>query len=328
MARKNFKKYWVGFDLGGTKMLATVFDHQFKPVARSRRKTKGAEGAIAGIDRMMKTIDDALGEAGIQRTQLAGIGVGIPGPLDLDRGIVIECANLGWKNIPLQQQVARRYKCPVALANDVDAGTFGEFSFGAGKGGRCVLGVFPGTGIGGGLVYEGRIFRGKRASCLEFGHMMVDPRGRLCGCGRRGCLETVASRLAISADVAMAAYRGECPHIMKTAGTNLSEIRSSLLAEAIKAGDKVTEKIVRNAANRIGEAAANTCNLLAPDIIILGGGMVEALSGIFLQEVREVVDRRVMDSFRKTIRIKVASLGDDATALGAAALVAQKVHGS
>jgi len=324
MGDDNAKKIWLGFDLGGTKMLATVFDHKFKPLGRKRRKTKGAEGVAAGLERVIKTIDEALEEAKISPSQLSGIGVGLPGPLDLDKGIIIESSNLGWKNVKLQQLLVEKYKCPAVLANDVDAGTFGEYRFGAGKNGRCVLGVFPGTGIGGGLVYEGKIFRGKTTSCMEIGHMMVEPKGRLCGCGKRGCLETVASRLAIAAEVAMAAYRGETPVIFESAGTNLADVRSSLLADAVKSGDKVVEKIVRNAAKRIGDAVANVSNLLAPDIVVLGGGLVEALKDIFLDEVRDTVSKKVMDSFSKQIEVTVATLGDDAAVMGAAALIADK----
>jgi len=319
------KKMWLGFDLGGTKMLATVFDEKFRPQGRKRRKTKGAEGAEGGIERIIKTIDEALEEAKATPSQLAGIGVGCPGPLDLDKGVIIESPNLGWKNVKLAQTLTDHYKCPVAIGNDVDVGVFGEYRFGAGKSGRCVLGIFPGTGIGGGLVYEGAIFRGKTVSCMEIGHMVVEPRGRLCGCGKRGCLETVASRLAIAAEVAMASFRGETKVIFEAAGTDLSDIRSSLLADAVKAGDKVVERIIRNAAKRIGEATANACNLLAPDIIVLGGGLVEALSGIFVEEVKDAVKDKVMDSFAGSISVKVAELGDDAGVMGAAALVADKV---
>jgi len=327
MGDENTKKIWLGFDLGGTKMLATVFDHKFKPLGRKRRKTKGAEGVAAGLERVIRTIDEALEESKIDASQLSGIGVGLPGPLDLDKGIIIESSNLGWKNVKLQQMLTDKYKCPAILANDVDAGTFGEYRFGAGKSGRCVLGVFPGTGIGGGLVYEGKIFRGKTTSCMEIGHMIVEPKGRLCGCGKRGCLETVASRLAIAAEVAMAAYRGETPVIFEAAGTNLADVRSSLLADAVKSGDKVVEKIVRNAAKRIGDAVANVSNLLAPDIVVLGGGLVEALKDIFLDEVRDTVAKKVMDSFSKQVEVTVATLGDDAAVMGAAALIADKVEG-
>lgn len=325
MSDNKDKDVWIGFDLGGTKMLATVFDEKFRPIGRKRRKTKGSDGATAGMDRLMRTIDEAMEEAHVDPGRLAGIGVGLPGPLDLDKGIIIESANLGWKNVKIRQMLEDRYDCPAAIGNDVDVGTLGEYRFGAGKGGRCVLGIFPGTGIGGGLIYEGKVFRGKTTSCMEFGHMMVDPRGRMCGCGRRGCLETVASRLAIAAEIAMAAYRGEAPTVLEAAGTDLSDIRSSVIADAIKGGEKVVEKIVRNAAQRIGEAAANVCNLVAPDMVVLGGGLVEALPDIFLDEVRSMISKRVMDSFVASIAVKVASLGDDAAVMGAAALIADQV---
>jgi glucokinase len=325
MADEQSKKVWVGFDLGGTKMLAAVYDEKFRALGRKRRKTKGAEGAAAGLERIGRTIDEALADAKVTPDRVGGIGIGLPGPLDLDRGIIIESPNLGWKNVKLQQWLVDRYHCPVALGNDVDVGTFGEYRFGAGKGGRCVLGVFPGTGIGGGLIYEGRIFRGKTTSCMEIGHMMVDPRGRMCGCGRRGCLETVASRLAIASEIAVAAYRGETPLVFEAAGTNLADIRSSLIADAIKAGDQVVDRIVRNAAKRIGEAVANAANLVAPDVVVLGGGLVEALSDLFVSEVRDVVSKKVMSSFAGGIAVQAAQLGDDAAVMGAAALIADQV---
>lgn len=326
MADDKARKAWVGFDLGGTKMLATVFDEKFRALGRRRRKTKGSEGASAGLERIFRTIDEALEEAKITPAELLGIGMGIPGPLDLDKGVVIESPNLGWKNFKLRQALEDKYKCPAALANDVDAGVFGEYRFGSGRGGRCVLGIFPGTGIGGGMVYEGQIYRGKTTSCLEIGHMVVEPKGRMCGCGRRGCLETVASRLAIAAEVAMASYRGETTTIMEAAGTDLADIRSSVLADAIKGGDKVVEKIVRNAARRLGDAAANACNLLAPDIVVLGGGLVEALPQLYLDEVHDVISKKVMTSLVTSITVTTASLGDDAGVLGSAALIAEQVN--
>ena len=317
------KNRFIGFDLGGTKMLAVVFDGKFNPLGQARKKTKGAEGAEAGMDRIIATIEEALVEAKVDREELAGIGMGIPGPLDLDAGVLLESPNLGWKDLPLRAGLEKKFKCPVAVANDVDAGTFGEFKFGAGRKGRCVLGVFPGTGIGGACVYEGRILRGSRFSCMEIGHMHVQTNGRLCGCGRRGCLETVASRLAISAEVAMAAYRGEAPWLLKTAGTDLKEIRSGVLAEAIKAGDTVVEKIVRNAAKHIGIAVANAVNLLAPDIVVLGGGLVEAMPKLFTGEVEDAVQKRAMATLAKSVKVVEAELGDNAGALGAAALAAE-----
>lgn len=319
----NGKKHWIGFDLGGTKMYCVLFDHKFSAVASVRKKTKSEEGVDGGITRMMNMMDQVMDEAHLERDDLGGIGAGCPGPLDLDRGIVLEAPNLGWRDVPLKDIFRKKFKCPVAVANDVDAGTYGEYRFGAAQKARCAVGIFPGTGIGGGCVYDGRLLRGRTGSCMEIGHMLVQPDGRLCGCGRRGCLETVASRLAIAADCAMAAYRGEAPHLLELAGTDVAKIRSGALADAIKAGDKAVEKIVRGAARQLGVATANVVNLLAPDVVVLGGGLVEALKGLYLDEVRDTVARRAMASFAKTVNIVAAKLDDDAAVMGAAALAAE-----
>lgn len=322
----NKQKCWIGFDLGGTKMLAEVYDAEFEPLARRRRKTKGFEGAKAGIERIVETIQQSLEEAGVDAKCLGGIGIGCPGSIDLDKGTILEAANLGWKGVKLRDSLESVFGCPVVVINDVDAGVYGEYRFGAGKNARCVVGVFPGTGIGGGCVYEGKIFRGKQFSCLELGHMQVIAGGgRLCGCGRYGCLETEASRLAIAAEAAKAAYRGEAPHLMKIAGTNLAEIRSGQLAEAVREGDKAVEQIVARAAGYLGAAVGDIANLLLPDIVVLGGGLVEAMPDLITKAVEQAAFARMMPSFTKSVKIVPAKLGDDAAIRGAAAWVARQV---
>ena len=312
------KRHWIGFDLGGTKMMAAVFNSDFRLLGRKRRKTKGNEGAKAGMDRIQETILDAVDEAGIEVKEISGIGVGCPGNIDLEKGIIVDSANLGWENVHIQGILERAFDVPVTIVNDVDAGVYGEYRFGAGKNARCLLGVFPGTGIGGGCVYEGEILRGKNISCFEIGHVQVDPQGLPCGCGRRGCLETEASRLAISAAAAMAAFRGEAPHLAKAAGTDLGNIRSGVLAEAIKAGDKVVEEIVERAAELIGQVIGDVVNLLVPDVIVLGGGLVEAMPELIVEGVEEGAKRRVVPPFAKAYKIVAGKLGDDAVVRGAA----------
>lgn len=312
-------RVWVGFDLGGTKMNAVLFDRKFEAVARRKKKTRGAEGATAGVERIRASIEKLLEEGGSNPSKLGGIGVGCPGPLDLDEGIILAAPNLGWKDVPLKKILEKEFGCPVSICNDVDAGVYGEYRFGAAVGGRTVLGVFPGTGIGGGMVYEGRIFRGKKSSCLEIGHMPVVMDGAVCGCGRRGCLETVASRLALSAEIAKAAYRGQAPHLLRVAGTDLANIRSGTIQEAIEAGDEVVEEIMRDGAKHLGTALAGTVNLLAPDIIVLGGGLIEAMPKLYLDEVAKSLAKHVMPAYLKTYELKVAKLGDDAGSMGAAA---------
>ena len=319
MGKSTTGKCWIGFDLGGTKMLAEVFDSEDRVTGKNRRKTRGNGEGEKPMDRIVGTIDAALSDAGRSREDLAGIGMGVPGPLDIEKGILLESFNLGWDALPLKATLEKVFKCPVSVANDVDAGVYGEYRFGAAAGARCAVGLFPGTGVGGGCVYEGRILRGQRHSCFEIGHCQVMPDGPLCGCGQRGCLEAVASRLAVSSAVAAAAFRGEAPHLLAAQGTDLSRIRSKALATAIAEGDRAVELIVRDAARWLGVGVATAVSLVAPDIVVLGGGMVEAMPEIFLEETRRSARARVMETLRPSFKVCIARLGDSAATLGAAA---------
>lgn len=312
-------EYWVGFDLGGTKMLSVVYDDDLQQLARARKRTKGHEGAEAGLQRIINTIRQSLESIDLDPRKLAGIGVGCPGPIDMDAGVILDAPNLGWSRVEIKAALEDAFSCPAVISNDVDAGVFGEYSRGAAQGARCALGLFPGTGIGGGCVYEGRIYRGKSLTCMEVGHIQVAPDGPLCGCGQIGCLEAVASRLAISAAAAQAAYRGQAPHLMRAAGTNLDNIRSGALSEAIRAGDRVVEQIVVRAAEHIGTAVAGLVHVLAPDVIVLGGGLVEAMPELIVGRVTATARQRVMPAMAESFQVVAAQLGDDAAALGAAA---------
>lgn len=316
------EKYWVGFDLGGTKMLAAVFDSKFRKVAQERKKTKGNEGVDAGLKRVVQTIKEALDKAGIKPDQLGGVGAGCPGPLDLDAGVILHAPNLGWDDVPVKATLQKAFGCPAVIANDVDAGTYGEYRFGAAKGARCVLGVFPGTGIGGACIYDGRILRGKKGSCMEIGHFPIDPLGPVAAPGRYGSLESMTSRLAISAQAAQAVYRGQAPVLQRLAGTKLDDIKSGALAESIREGDVVIEEIVRHAARLLGRTVAGVVNLLAPDVLVLGGGLVEAMPDIYVKEVRKTIDREALQAYAAAVHVVAAKLGDDAGVLGAAALAA------
>jgi len=326
MKASSKNRYWLGFDLGGTKMMATVFDKDFNIVAYRRKKTKDGKGSKGVLPRIVETIEEALQAGHLDHKHLSAIGIGSPGWLDLDRGVVLLAPNLGLRNVPLKKELTKDFGCPVVVANDVDAGTYGEYRFGAGQGVRCLLGVFPGTGIGGGMVYEGKLFRGRIGSCMEIGHIHMQPKGRLCGCGRRGCLETVASRLAIASEAGAAAYRGEAPHLLELAGTDVAAIRSGALASAIKAGDHVIEEIVCHSAKDLGIAIGSVVNLLAPDMVVLGGGLVEAMPALYVKEVRAAIKKQALRPYTKSLKVVTAKLGDDAVAMGAAALAAEHVR--
>ncbi|MBM4148561.1 MAG: ROK family protein [Lentisphaerae bacterium] len=310
---------WIGVDIGGTKILAVAFDDRMKPLGEDRKKTKGRSGAEESIQRVAAAVEGAIKAAGLSAKDVAGIGVGCPGPVSMEKGVVLSTPNLCWKDVPLRQILEKKFGVPAAVVNDVDAGVYGEYAMGAGKGARCVFGIFPGTGIGGGCVYEGKIVCGRNTSCFEIGHCRVMPKGPICGCGRRGCLEAVAGRLAISSAAAAAAYRGEAPALLALAGTDLGCIRSGDLAAAIAAGDSEVERVVRRAARWVGCGASLVINLMAPDKVILGGGLVEAMPELYLEEVRKGAMKHVMPSLRGVAEVVVAKLGDRATVTGAAA---------
>lgn len=319
------KQYWVGFDLGGTKMMAVVFDSDLQEVARKKRKTRTKSGEKVGLDRIEETLHSALAEASVNLSDVAGIGIGIPGPLNPVDGIVLEATNLGWKNLPLRKQLQEKFGRPVEICNDVDAGVFGEYLRGAGTGCRSLLGMFPGTGIGGGFVYEGRIFHGTRATCMEVGYLQMATEGSAAGVGPVGTLEGLASRLAIAAEAAKAVFRGQAPNLQAIAGTDISKIRSSALRKSIAEGDKSIEKIVRRSAEQVGRGIGSLINILAPDRVILGGGLVEAMPELYIDSVKKGLRRNVLPALVDYAEIVVSRLGDLAAAVGAAGLVRQSV---
>lgn len=321
---KSGSEIYVGLDLGGTKIAGLVCRRNLSPLVRVKKKTKARDGVEAGLARITNVISSALKEAGASAKELGGITLAAPGVLDLEKGVVLDAPNLGWRNVPVRKRLEDKFHCPVKVMNDVDAGLLGEYKAGAAKGARCALGVFPGTGIGGACVYNGAVLSGGARSCMEIGHIQVVENGPLCGCGRRGCLEAVASRLAISAAAASAVARGEAPHLRDIAGTDLSNIRSSALRSAIKAGDKVVEEIVCDAARWLGIGVAAGVNMLAPDVVVLGGGMVEALGDMIVKIIEKTARKRVMRCFEKSFKVVPAKLGDDAVAIGAASALIHK----
>lgn len=319
------KDVWVGFDLGGTKMLAIAYDASWEPLGRRRRKTRGREGSDQGIERIGSTIDRLCDENELRPERIAGIGIGCPGPIDLERGRILTTPNLGWDNVDVADFLSQRFDCPVYALNDVDAGLYGEYQFGVARGSRCAVGIFPGTGIGGGCIYEGEILRGAKISCMEIGHTRISSSGRASGYDLPGTLEAEASRLTIAAEAAKAAFRGEAPYLLKESGTDLANIRSGAIADAVENGDKVIRQLVETAAETIGLAVVNIVHLLAPDKVVLGGGLVEAMEDLIVGTVKKTARSHVMEAYRDCFDVVAAELGDDAGAIGAAAW-AKKTH--
>lgn len=314
-------RYRIGFDLGGTKMMAVVFDAAYKPVARIRKKTTADPTGAGLLADIRETILAAMEKAGAGHDDVVGVGIGTPGPVDATSGVVVFAPNLGLDHFPLRAKLAKALKLPVTVENDVNCGIVAELHFGAAEGCRTVLGVFPGTGIGGGVVIDGRLFRGASGAAGEIGHTVVDPLGPRCGCGKRGCIEAIAARPAIAARAAMLAMRGEAPWLAENIGTDPADIRSGALARSVKAGDKAIKELLADSARRIGWSLSGVLNALSPDTVILGGGLVEALPELFVREVTKGIRDTVVSVIADSLTVKAALLGDYAVALGAAKLL-------
>lgn len=312
----------VGVDIGGTKMMATVFNDAFEKVGSCRKKSRAKNGGKSE-NRVVKVIKEALESAG--SPAVAGIGVGSPGPLDPDTGVIIDTPNLGWKDFPLGDVLQDAFGAPVVVDNDVNVGTYGEWRCTKLCAHKHVLGVFPGTGIGGGIIIDGKILHGFSGAAGEVGHMTVMPDGPYCGCGKRGCLEAVASRIAIAKEVAALAAREDAPYIMEQCGADITAIRSGVLARAIDEGETMVESVVRRAAYFIGMGVGNLINVLSPEAVVLGGGLVEAMEDLMMEEILAGVEAHAMPFLRDNVRITAAQLGDDAVVMGAARLIAEHI---
>lgn len=312
----------VGVDIGGTKMMAAVFDSKFKKIGSCKKKSRGKNGGNSEM-RVLKVIREAVEDAG--NPAIKGIGVGSPGPLDPETGVIIDTPNLGWKNFPLANMLREAFEVPVVVDNDVNVGTYGEWRCTNLKNKKHVLGVFPGTGIGGGIIIDGKILHGFSGAAGEVGHITIMPDGPFCGCGKRGCLEALASRVAIAKEVAALAAREDAPYILEHCGTDISAIRSGVLSRAIEAGESMVEDVVRKAAYYVGIGVGNLINVLSPEVVVLGGGLVEAMEALMLEEVNKAVDAHAMPFLKKNVKITAAKLGDDAVAMGAAQLILEKM---
>ncbi len=310
---------WIGFDLGGTKMMASVVNAEMEVLGSARKPTKGNEGVEKGIKRILELIEEALQEHELKPKDLGGIGMACPGVVDLNTGILRRAPNLGWDEVPIGAELEEHFKVPVSVLNDVDAGAFGEYAQGAGRDAQTLLAVFPGTGIGAGCVMGGKILTGPHASCMEIGNMRLPVAGLHGELGEPPRLEAICGRLGIAAAAAIEAYRGNAPVLFKSAGTDLATIKSKDLAKAIEGGDEAIEQIVRNAAYYLGLAIGGVVDLLGPDVLVLGGGLVEKMPDLFMEGAREGIDRYSSPALAREVEVRQAALGDDAVVLGAAA---------
>lgn len=330
MARSRGERAVVGVDLGGTSIYAVVIDaRDGRVLGAAKRKTEAQKGADAVAERVSGAVEQAIAGSQLKRKAIRAIGVGVPGPVDPQAGVVVRCPNLGpsWDSYPLVRELGGRLDLPVTLDNDVNVGAVGEHTYGAGKGTQDMLAIFVGTGIGGGLILGGQLYTGVRYSAGEVGHMVIADGGPLCGCGEAGHAEALASRTAIERDIraAMAAGRESIvSRLLEETGRDI--MTASILGDAYDAGDEVTVSAIHRAQYYLGLLVSACVNLLDPEMIVLGGGLLERMGDAYLEPVRRTAQQHYINKTEvDRVAIVRASLGDRAGAIGAAVLALQRL---
>lgn len=320
-------RFIVGVDLGGTNLVvgATTVDGK-RQFGMHTIPTRADLGADAVIDRIVQLIERVIAETmsatGLGREACLGVGIGSPGPLDRKSGVVIFTPNLNWRDVPLRDRVQEAVRLPASLDNDANCATLGEWWLGAARGARHVVGLTLGTGIGGGLILDGRLYHGVSDVAGELGHSTIDSTGRRCGCGNYGCLEAYASGPAIAERAREALAGGEPSALPQLVGGDLARLTAATVYAAAKDGDRLALEVVRDTARFLGTGVANLLNIFNPEVVVLAGGVTQAGDALF-EPMRAEVRRRAFKPAVDACRIVPGEL-KHAGVIGAVATFAQQ----
>lgn len=313
------KKYSVGIDLGGTKILIALIEKESgKVVHFVKKKTKKEKGAANIVRKMISGINELLEETNVNTEDIASIGIAAAGQIDRENGIILGAPNLDCYDLNLKEILESEYNLPIYLANDVEAATLGEMKFGAGKGVDDLVCVFVGTGVGSCIVKNGEIIRGATGTAGEIGHIIVDLNGRQCGCGAHGCLEAYASRSAIEKRIEGALKKGRHSVILDYLEEGKS-ITSSMIRKSIEREDELVTHCVDEASAYLSGGLASIINFINPKLIILGGGLIEAVDYFYQKTIKDAKLKCLPVPATK-IEFKKTALGDFSGVIGAAYL--------
>lgn len=306
----------IGLDIGGTKMLFALFDERFRLIEEHKVRTPPGkdfdEALLEGTKRLMRKVEK-------ESLMLLGVGIGCSGTIDRTKGTIKESLNIPFlKDYPFGRRLAKATGANVFLDNDAQLGLYGEQQLGAAVGLRHVIGVFFGTGIGGALIVDGRLHQGASGAAGEIGHFLVSPLGRLTGSERKGMLDDVVSRPAIAGEAASIAAKREAPALFALAGADVNKIHSGTLAQSIAGGDKKIEEMVRSRVRMAGISLSNLVDFFSPEMVVLGGGMVEAMPKLFFEEIERSLRDHTVPEVRRTVKVAVARLKDHSVTAGAA----------
>jgi len=308
---------WIGVDIGGTKILGTLFDEKGNKLKTEKKSSKSSKGKEKVVEQLKKVLDSLLKE----NKDVKGIGIGVPGVIK--DGKITFTPNMPLNEFNLAKFVEEEYNIKVIIENDANASMYGEWKFGAAKGAKNAVGYFVGTGIGGGLILNESLYKGSFNFAAEIGHMNVYPEGPLCGCNLRGCLESLSSKVAIQREIIRKKERGEKTLIKSSDLKGI--VKSSTLKAAYDQRDDLVRGVLNDAARYIGINAGSIINLLNPEVIVLGGGVMEALGEQLIPIVVETAKQYSIPHIFECCEFKLSKLQDDACLYGAFSLIKEKV---
>lgn len=312
--------YYMGIDLGGTNIKAGVVDDAFRIIGRAKAKTGIPRPAEEVMDAMAECAKAAAADAGVPWEQIRQVGIGVPGTANEETGVVEYANNLLFENVPMREYLQKRLHKEIDITNDANAAALGEVLAGAAKGASNAVAVTLGTGVGGGIIIDGRLFTGFHYGGAELGHMGIVLGGRKCTCGRRGCLEAYASATGLirSTKEAMEAFPDSLMwELARENGGNVSG-RTAFLAAG--RGDAAAQAVVNDYIQHLGYGLASIINILAPEILVIGGGVSNEGENLLRPLVECVRPQLYIRTPEKQTRIVLATLGNDAGLIGAAFL--------
>lgn len=304
--------YWLGVDLGGTKVLSGLFDDNLKLLARSKHPTGADAGPAAVVGRVVQGVEAVLAEAGATAAEVRGLCVAVPGQVELGTARVKFAPNLDWRDVDLGPLLPAGWRWPVLVENDVRMATYGEYAHGAARGARHVFGVFVGTGVGGGLVLNGEPFTGFNGHAGEIGHLVLHWR-------KGSTLEDIAGRRSMMRRAAEVLADAPKRVRKEWKGVDVAAVRSGQLADFYLKGDPVAVQLVDDAARALGAAVGGVVNLFSPEVVVIGGGVTQAVGEQFIERIWEIAGRYTLPGAADGVRCVGAALGDDSGIVGAAA---------
>lgn len=312
----------VGVDLGGTNIKLAVLEPG-RVLLSTSCSTDVAGGPTRVCQQIAVGVNQLLQQADLCWSDIAGIGVGVPGLIDSHQGLVHFSPNLFWHEVPFRDMLQRQFPVPVFIDNDVRVATLGEYLHGAGKGHSLLICVMLGTGIGSGIVYQGQLLRGSKEATGEVGHMTIVPGGPRCNCGKQGCLEALSSARAVRERAIQELMHGASSVLREWVDGELELVTAKMVAEAALKQDPLARQILNDAGSYLGIGLANYANILNPELIIIGGGLAEAGPPLW-QPMRQAFAQHAMSVQRECVTIVKAQHGPWAGVIGAAALVEQR----